>query len=290
MSEIVKVPNQVSEADHFALVVKQADVLAQSSIVPKAYRGKSADIIAAGLAGRAFNWDVMTSMRNYHVIEGAASLRPEAMLGLVRVAGHSVTFRNEDDAVTAIGTRSDTGDTYESRFSVADAQQAGLATKRNWKQYPDAMLTWRAVSKLCRYLFPDVVLGAGMVPEELDANVNADGEIEEATIETTANATEIIQLVSPVEAKNTLMEHCGGDTDLAKEIWGDLGSQSIPQETLFTLLELAKSVMADESQEEEIELDEESKELKNREEEAELVSVDSVTELFPGSEEVEDPF
>ena len=48
--------------------------------------------------------------------------------------------------------------------------------------------------------------------------------------------------------------------------------------------------MADESQEEEIELDEESKELKNREEEAELVSVDSVTELFPGSEEVEDPF
>ena len=242
MTDLVKQEAPVavmSDAAHFELVVKQADVLAKSSIVPKAYRGKSADIIAAGLAGRAFNWDVMTSMRNYHVIEGAASLRPEAMLGLVRVFGHSVTFREEPDCVVAIGTRADTGDTYEASFSIADATAAGLAGKRNWKQYKNAMLTWRAVSKLCRYLFPDVVLGAGLVPEELGAEVNSDGEVvEEAeTIEDDfENDPFGSEWISPAEAKNQLLEACDGDKGLAKQIWGERGSDSLPQESLDTLI------------------------------------------------------
>lgn len=226
MSDIVKQDSapMMSEQAHFELVVKQAEVLAKSSIVPKAYRGKSADIIASGLAGRAFNWDVMTSMRNYHVIEGSASLRPEAMLGLVRLHGHSVDFREEPDAVVAIGKRHDTGDVYESRFSVADAESAGLAGKRNWKQYQNAMLTWRAVSKLCRYLFSDVVLGAGYVPEEIGADTDSEGEV----IEIEVSEVKEIDPFAPeimwhtfAEAKTKLLEACDGDKDLAVEIWGD---------------------------------------------------------------------
>jgi hypothetical protein len=81
----------MSEAAHFDLVMRQSVMLADSTIIPRDYRKKPADIVAAGLAGRAYGWDVMTSMRQFHVIEGTASLRPESMLGLVRQAGHSVT-------------------------------------------------------------------------------------------------------------------------------------------------------------------------------------------------------
>jgi len=166
---------QVSEAQHFELVCRQADVLAASKIVPAAYRRSSADIIAAGLAGRAFGWDVMSSLRNFHVIEGTASMKPEAMLGLVRQAGHSVQLRIDGDAAVATGKRADTGDEHTATFTMADAEAAGLAKKKNWSQYRDAMLTWRAVSALCRVLFPDVVLGCGYVPEELGATVDSAG-------------------------------------------------------------------------------------------------------------------
>ena len=72
MSELMP----ISETASFDLIMRQADILANSTIIPSSYRRKAADIVAAGLAGRAYGWDVMTSMRQFHVIEGSASLRP----------------------------------------------------------------------------------------------------------------------------------------------------------------------------------------------------------------------
>ena len=87
---------------YFSLLKEQGEILANAMMVPAAYRGKSAEIIAAGMAGRAFGWDVMMSMRNFHVIQGTASLRPEAMLGLVYRAGHSVVITEEDGVAFAV--------------------------------------------------------------------------------------------------------------------------------------------------------------------------------------------
>lgn len=203
--------NVANDVTFFDLLTRQVDYLAKSTILPSAYRGKPADIIAAGLAGRAFGWDVMTSMNNYHVIEGKATLRPEAMLGLVRRAGHSVVVKVEDGEqgrfASATGTRVDNNDTHTSIFSTVDAKAAGLITKRNWSQYLDAMLTWRAVSALCRVLFPDVVMGAGYVPEEMGAPTEVyDDPLADP-------------VVSIADAKRALLSACGGDKVLARELW-----------------------------------------------------------------------
>lgn len=194
MTELVP----MSESEHFDLVTLQADMLAGSQIIPKAFQRKAPDIIAAGLAGRAYHWDVMTALRQFHVIEGTASLRPEAMLGLVRQAGHSVLVEFDGDAAVATGKRGDNGDEHVARFSMKDAAAAGLAGKRNWKQYQESMLTWRAVAKLCRVLFPDVVLGAGYVPEELGAVVDRDGDIVDAEIVSELTADEIAGLKAEI--------------------------------------------------------------------------------------------
>lgn len=221
----------------FTLMVKQADVLAQSRIIPRAYQGKHYDIIAAGLAGQTFGWDIMTSMRNYHVIEGSASLRPEAMLGLVRQRGHSVSVSTFDGVrdnqpcriAKAVGHRVDNGDEHIAEFTTLDAKKAGLAGKTNWKNYEDAMLTWRSVSSLCRVLFPDVVLGAGYVPEELGAVVNETGEI----LEDDPFAT---PMVAPIVAKTELLECCEGNKTLAKELWGERGSNPIARDELDAIM------------------------------------------------------
>jgi hypothetical protein len=214
--------------------MRQADVLAQSRIIPAAYRNRPPDIVAAGLAGIAFGWDVMTSLRNYHVIEGTASLRPEAMLALVRRAGHSVKIEYSEHsgkrACLATGRRADNGDEHMATFSDDDAERAGLAGKKNWQQYRDAMLTWRAVSQLCRVLFPDVVLGAGYTPDEIG------GPMIEVPHETDPLAS---PMVPANIAKTELLEACLNDRDLARTIWGDRGSNPVTTEDLQKMIDRA---------------------------------------------------
>lgn len=159
------------------VMVRQSEMLAESSIIPKEYRKQPANIFVAAMTGRTFGWDVMTAMRNGHVIEGTWSIKPEAMLALVRRSGHSVTGEIGKDGATARGKRGDTGDEMTVTFTMADAQRAGLAGKTNWKHYPQSMCWARAVSQLCRMLFADVTLGLSYTPEELGAEVDADGAV-----------------------------------------------------------------------------------------------------------------
>lgn len=237
MSELIP----ISETASFDLIMRQADILANSTIIPSSYRRKAADIVAAGLAGRAYGWDVMTSMRQFHVIEGSASLRPESMLGLVRQAGHSVTLETTETYAEATGKRVDTGDEHVATFTMEDAEAAGLADKRNWKQYQEAMLTWRAVSKLCRVLFPDVVLGAGYVPEELGAEVTHTGEIIGMESDEQISEDEI----SISEAKHLILDAVGGNKEEAKEIWEleFANSKKILRIDVLKLLEELQSVI-----------------------------------------------
>jgi hypothetical protein len=215
----------MSENATFDLIMRQADILASSTIIPAAYRRKAADIVAAGLAGRTYGWDVMTSLRQFHVIEGTASLKPESMLGLVRQAGHSVTVELDPGIAVAKGKRVDTGDEHSATFTMTDAQAAGLAGKRNWQQYEDAMLTWRAVAKLCRVLFPDVVLGAGYVPEELGVEVAEDGNIVDAEIIDDSDANDEMPVI---EAKHAVLDAVGGDRDQAAALWADTIGDTVP--------------------------------------------------------------
>jgi hypothetical protein len=227
----------------FDLMLRQADILAQSRIIPAAYRNRSADVVAAGLAGLAFGWDLMTSLRNYHVIEGTASLRPEAMLGLVRRAGHSVTLELITGAVggrTAVarGKRADSGDEHMANFSELDAERAGLRKKKNWEQYLDSMLTWRAVSALCRVLFPDVVLGAGYVPEEIGGDVDSTGTPVEDDPFTDPTLT-------VAEAKRRVLAACDGDKEMARQVWGDYTAEHGEDLRESAILDLVDRLLGD---------------------------------------------
>jgi hypothetical protein len=47
-------------------------------------------------------------------------------------------------------------------FSMADAKQAELLTKRNWRNYPADMLLNRARARALSTTFPDALLGMGI--------------------------------------------------------------------------------------------------------------------------------
>jgi len=171
-----RAPSSVVPPNEWLLMTNQAEYLAQSDIVPRDYRRKPANIVVAALSGRTHGWDVITSMRNGHVIEGTWGLRPEAQLGLVRRAGHSVTGTMTAEGATVLGKRADDGTEMSITFTVEDARRAGLANKQTWKNYPQMMCWWRAIGILCRVHFSDVTLGL-MSVEELGADIDENGEV-----------------------------------------------------------------------------------------------------------------
>lgn len=220
------------------MIERMADRLASSDLVPTAYRGKPANVVLASLAGRPFGWDPTMAMRSFHIIEGTPSMKPEVMLALVRRGGHSVSGEIVGDGAqivaTVRGKRVDTGDAMVFSFSVTDAVNAGLCSidkdtgrprsrssqgkRLPWENHPKSMCWARALSQLCRMLFPDVVLGAGYTPEELGAAIADDDVIDVEGIDDVV-VHQQVQTVTERQAKNALTARCGGDIEAAKLAW-----------------------------------------------------------------------
>ncbi len=188
-------PAPLVGANAFQLMAHQAKELSKSGIIPKDYRGRPANILAAWLMGREYGWDAMQAMRHGNVIEGKWDLSPEAALGMVRRAGHSVQAEESDVAAGpegrgwyVTGTRKDNGDTLTVSYLVQDAIRANLVRLKDgkpyarsstnkplpWETYTSDMCYWRAVGRLCRYLFSDVTGGDVYAPAEF-THVDDDG-------------------------------------------------------------------------------------------------------------------
>jgi len=119
----------------------------------------------------------MQSLNSIHVIEGKPSMAPELMRALVFKAGHRIDVKVcMNDEVILYGCRADSGSEATVKWTMKDAQNAGLAGRGAWKTYPRAMLLARATSELCRMLFADVVAGLSYTPEEAASIAGSDWE------------------------------------------------------------------------------------------------------------------
>jgi len=161
-----------------------AELLADADILPKAYRGKPANVLVAAIQGVRHGWDPVTACQQIHVIDGRATMRPEAMLASVRAHGHQITGETSLTGAEVSGRRADTGEEHTTSFTIQDAERAGLCTvaadgvttiaKTNagkvaaWQKYPADMCWARAVGALCRRLFPDVISGISYTPGEIE--------------------------------------------------------------------------------------------------------------------------
>jgi hypothetical protein len=103
-----------------------------------------------------------------YYVKGKVEMSARLMNSLIRAQKHSITRdKRSDDSICILhGKRADNGDTWTESFSMADAQRAGLANNAVWKNFARDMLFARALSRLARQLFPDVI-----------GNVYVEGEI-----------------------------------------------------------------------------------------------------------------
>jgi hypothetical protein len=155
---------------------ESAKILANSTFVPAGLRGKPAEIYAAVLYGGEIGLGQMQALNSLNVIDGRVTLSAEAMLALAVAHGHQVRIKHSDnERCVVMGRRSEDRDDKDAwqtfTFAVADAQAAGLLGRKNWQAWRADMLRARAISRLCRAVFPDCLHGLAAREEMEDAEV-----------------------------------------------------------------------------------------------------------------------
>lgn len=137
------------------------------------------------LAGRELGFGPFAAVRGIHIIQGAPSVSANLMAAAVKSSRrYDYRVREHTAQVCRIEffERADSGKWEPVGFSEFSAEDAKRAGTKNMDKYPKNMLFARAMSNGVRFYCPDVFSGVSVyTPEELGADVDADGDVIDAT-------------------------------------------------------------------------------------------------------------
>ena len=153
-------PTTLTEAIQFS------EMLASSSMVPRAYQGKPNDVLVCLQWGYEMGMAPMQALQNIAVINGKPSMYGDSLMALVQASPMCENieeyFENEGTpnpvAVCVAKRKGRTPVIF--KFSVEDAKRAGLWGKTGpWQAYPKRMMQMRARGFALRDAFADVLTG-----------------------------------------------------------------------------------------------------------------------------------
>lgn len=152
-----------------------SDMLAKSSMVPKAYQGKPEDVLVAVQWGKELGLAPLQALQNIACINGKPSVYGDAAMALVQASpvceGIEEYFEGEGtpNPVAVCVAHRKNRQPVTAKFSVEDSKRAGLWGKQGpWQAYPKRMLQMRARGFALRDAFPDVLKGLITVEEAAD--------------------------------------------------------------------------------------------------------------------------
>lgn len=147
-----------------------AQAIAQSNIIPDAYRNKAANVMVAMNFGQSMGLSPAESLYRIAVIKGKPTMSAELIAAQVRKAGHKLRIKKDEAAqsVTATVVRCDDPDYPISvTRDIAWARAMGLAGNDNYRKQPMTMLTWRAITAVAREACPEALFGVAYTPDEM---------------------------------------------------------------------------------------------------------------------------
>ena len=282
MNEIVK--HQPAALPSLDGSVRFAQLLADADLLPRQFIGKPANVLYAIEYGRTLGITPVAAITGIHVIEGKPSASSGLIGALVRQAGHKLRVKSDGMTwATAQIVRSDDPDfTYECTWNLQRAEQAGLlqikdgkpfARDRNgkpatWQKYTAARRKAPAITEVARDACEDVLFGLPYTPEELGAQVNAEGEPVEAEVQqlrrvqpsepdvwatpaaTVAAATADVPPESLTPAGRDYLHEAMAASDAAtvRQIWQDAKAEGARPEYLAQIAEVGRGKATAEQQ------------------------------------------
>ena len=158
----------------FGDVAKFAEMVAPTSFVPQAYRGKPGEIVAAVIYGADLGFTPMQALQNIAVVNGKPSVYGDGLRALIlgRADCEGVEDGHEgtgDDYGAFVVVRRKGKTPVRRTFTIRDARAAGLLDKSGpWKQYRDRMMLMRAQGFAIRDAYADVLRGVITTEEAAD--------------------------------------------------------------------------------------------------------------------------
>jgi hypothetical protein len=171
--------NQVTTQSTFSLTpqnvaeaMQLAELMANSEMVPKDFKGKPGNVLVAVQMGADVGLPPMQAIQNIAVINGRPALWGDAVKAVVLGSPLCLKFeeRFDEPTMTAYVTVQRKGHAEVTvTFSQADAEKASLWAKSGpWTQYPKRMLQMRARGFAARDEFADVLKGLSVAEELQD--------------------------------------------------------------------------------------------------------------------------
>lgn len=169
----VKVEKSGVPSTHEMMVFQ---TMAEQAVSSKMYKGigEQAGVMMIMLAARELGIPPMSALNGgLNIIQGKVEISARMMNALIRKAGHQIVVKEStDQQCVLMGRRCDTGEQLVASFSMAEAQKAGLVKPGGgWMKWPKDMCFARALSRLARQLFSDVI-GIGYVEGEISQQVD----------------------------------------------------------------------------------------------------------------------
>lgn len=155
---------------NFEQAMQFANMMADSDMVPKDFKGKPGNCLIAMQWGHELGMQAMQAVQNIAVINGRPAMWGDAVIALVRSSPLCEYITETDDGQTATCRVKRKGQPEEIRtFSIDDARTAGLFGKQGpWTTNPKRMRQMRARGFALRDVFPDVLRGMAIAEEAMD--------------------------------------------------------------------------------------------------------------------------
>jgi hypothetical protein len=197
----VRQPRPQANAAALPAKIQYARELANSGLLPAAYRRNPGNILYAVEFGEMLGLTPMAAITGVHVIEGKPSASAGLISALVRRAGHKLRVFGDSKSATCQIVRADDPEftfavTWTLKRNADDnpsAEEAGLLGKNIWKNYPASMLKSRAITQCARDACEEALFGLHYTPEELGAEVDEDGAVVGGVAQEAAAEAQVVE-------------------------------------------------------------------------------------------------
>lgn len=226
MNKDIKAADGGVQLRSYEEIVRLANAISASDIIPDAFRKNPSNCLVALLHGLEIGLKPMQTFKSIMVVNGIPSIYGDAALALCRKSSlMDVSFGSggikewsEGEGESLIcyceTKRAGAAEAHKSSFSWKDALAAGLAQndKKLYKKYPKRMCGFRARGFELRDNFGDVLLGMVTVEEAMDYEIidTATGEIAEMPSVQSRPKFDQTKVAVPVEAEFSEQEEPSG--------------------------------------------------------------------------------
>lgn len=179
---LITVPRQTNlyslpAVEEWKQLGEYADTLVKSRYLPAHIQSKD-QMVAIILRARDLGVSVTLAINHFYVVYNKVGIEAQGQLAIIRSKVPDFKFKTlTEDNTRAVVEATRGGQTERFSFTIEEAKALGLADnpkKPQWQTQRANMLWCRAVTKMGRRMFSDVLLGMAATPDDLEIEAEAE--------------------------------------------------------------------------------------------------------------------